>query len=58
MNRGDMVNDPLSGEPASPKSLAKATEQALLHLADMTPDPDRRSALVNQAARARPWATW
>jgi hypothetical protein len=38
--------------------LARATEQALLDLADVTSGRDRRHALLDAAARTRPWSLW
>jgi hypothetical protein len=45
-------------EPPTVPELARATEQALLDLADVTSGRDRRHALLDAAARTRPWSLW
>jgi serine/threonine-protein kinase PknG len=56
--RGETVGRVLGDRPASVPDLAQATEQALLDLADVTSNRDRRHALLDAAARTRPWSLW
>ena len=56
--RGETVGRVLGNRPASVPDLARATEEALLDLADVTSNRDRRHALLDAAARTRPWSLW
>lgn len=56
--RGDQVGSEVAGVETSPASLARGAEEALLDLADATPNPARRHELLDSAARTRPWSLW
>ena len=48
----------MAGCPATAGSWPSAAEEALLDLADATPDAARRHELLDAAARTRPWSVW
>jgi hypothetical protein len=52
------VGSEVAGVPADKGALARGAEDALLSLADATPDADRRHELLDAAARTRPWSVW
>jgi serine/threonine-protein kinase PknG len=54
--RGETVGRVLGDRPPSVPDLARATEEALLDLADVTSNRGRRHALLDAAARTRPWS--
>jgi serine/threonine-protein kinase PknG len=56
--RGESVGNDVGGVPATPADLARGAEQALLSLADATPNAARRHELLDAAARTRPWSVW
>jgi serine/threonine-protein kinase PknG len=56
--RGEPVGNDVGGVPATPTDLARGAEQALLSLADATPNVARRHELLDAAARTRPWSVW
>lgn len=58
IERREPVGATVAGRPADPKSLSAAAADALLELAEATPDADRRHRLLDQAARTRPWSLW
>ncbi len=58
LDRGEQVGPRVGGVEATRAALARAAEAALLDLADATPDPARRHALLDSAARVRPWSLW
>jgi serine/threonine-protein kinase PknG len=57
LHRGEPVDD-IGDVPANPTALARGAERALLDLAAATPDTARRHALLDTAARTRPWSLW
>jgi serine/threonine-protein kinase PknG len=57
-HRGESVGSQVGRLPATAHELAKAAEEALLELADATPDAQRRHELLDAAARTRPWSLW
>ncbi len=58
IGRGEQVGGNVGGIDASPSSLARGAEDALLDLADATPNPTARHELLDAAARTRPWSLW
>jgi hypothetical protein len=58
LRRGESVGASVGGVEARPEALARAAEEALLDLADNTPDAARRHELLDMAARTRPWSVW
>jgi serine/threonine-protein kinase PknG len=58
LGRNEQVGSQVGRVQPMPHELAKAAEQALLELADATPDPARRHELLDAAARTRPWSLW
>jgi serine/threonine-protein kinase PknG len=56
--RGEQVGSEVGGVRADPAALARGAEDALLSLADATPDVGRRHELLDAAARTRPWSVW
>jgi serine/threonine-protein kinase PknG len=58
LRRGETVGASVGGVEARPEALARAAEDALLDLADNTPDAGRRHELLDLAARTRPWSVW
>jgi serine/threonine-protein kinase PknG len=54
--RGETVTSPATGTDPPRSALGEAAEQALLELADATPDVGRRHELLDAAARVRPWS--
>jgi serine/threonine-protein kinase PknG len=56
--RGEQVGAQVAGVPADRGALARGAEDALLSLADATPDASRRHDLLDAAARTRPWSVW
>lgn len=58
LHRGEQVGPQVGRMRSTPGELAKAAEQALLELADATPDPAKRHELLDAAARTRPWSLW
>jgi tetratricopeptide (TPR) repeat protein len=58
LGRSEQVGSQVGRVQPMPHELAKAAEQALLELADATPDPARRHELLDAAARTRPWSLW
>jgi serine/threonine-protein kinase PknG len=56
--RGDQVGNEVAGVESSPSSLARGAEEALLDLADATPNTTQRHELLDTAARTRPWSFW
>jgi serine/threonine-protein kinase PknG len=57
LSRGEQVAD-IGDVRAEPAALARGAEEALLDMAAATPDSDRRHALLDDAARTRPWSLW
>jgi serine/threonine-protein kinase PknG len=57
LSRGESVAD-IGDVPAQPAALARGAEEALLDMAAATPDSHRRHALLDDAARTRPWSLW
>jgi serine/threonine-protein kinase PknG len=55
--RGEQVGA-VGDVPAEPQALARGAEEALLDMAAATPDSGRRHALLDDAARTRPWSVW
>jgi serine/threonine-protein kinase PknG len=53
---GQDIGQTLAGRPVDRTELARAAEAALLELADVTPDAERRHELLDAAARTRPWS--
>ena len=58
LGRGEQVGDQVAGVQPSRQSLARGAEEALLDLADATPNPAQRHQLLDSAARVRPWSLW
>jgi serine/threonine-protein kinase PknG len=58
LRRGEPLSATVAGASADRPSLAKAAEQALLDMADATTDRRRRHAVLDEAARTRPWSFW
>ena len=58
IQRGEQVGGQVGAVDSSPASLSRGAEEALLSLADATPDPARRHELLDAAARTRPWSLW
>jgi serine/threonine-protein kinase PknG len=58
LQRGEKIGGQVGAVDSSPASLSRGAEQALLSLADATPDPARRHELLDAAARTRPWSVW
>ncbi|MGH9211558.1 MAG: protein kinase domain-containing protein [Acidimicrobiales bacterium] len=56
--RREAVGSTVGDRPASASELARAAEDALLDLADATPNVTRRHQLLDRAARTRPWSLW
>ena len=54
--RGEQVGASVGGVDGHRSALGRAAENALLELADATPDPRRRHELLDAAARVRPWS--
>ena len=46
----------LAGHPASVSGVRQGLEAAYRQLAEVTPDPAARTALVDQANAVRPWS--
>jgi tetratricopeptide (TPR) repeat protein len=57
LSRGEQVAD-IGDVRAEPAALARGAEEALLDMAAATPDSNRRHALLDDAARTRPWSVW
>lgn len=66
LERGKEINMPVGNDAQGPATagrsdvirLSRAAEHALLELADLTGDRDRRHALLDLAAQTRPWTFW
>jgi serine/threonine-protein kinase PknG len=56
--RRQQVPATVGDRSTAPSELARAAEDALLDLADATPNVARRHQLLDQAARTRPWSLW
>jgi serine/threonine-protein kinase PknG len=56
--RGEPVGSEVGGLDSSPASLSRGAEEALLDLADATPNAAQRHELLDAAARTRPWSVW
>jgi serine/threonine-protein kinase PknG len=54
--RGDTLGPDVGGRAATSANLADAAEEALLELAEATPDTTRRHELLDSAARTRRWS--
>jgi serine/threonine-protein kinase PknG len=57
LSRGEPVAD-IGDVPAQRAALARGAEEALLDMAAATADSRRRHALLDDAARTRPWSLW
>lgn len=58
LQHGEAIGGTVAGAAVSGPEIARAAEQALLELADVTPNPGRRRQLLDTAARTRPWSWW
>jgi serine/threonine-protein kinase PknG len=58
LQKGQAVGKVLGDGSPTVRDMARAIEDALLDLADVTSNRGRRDALLDTAARTRPWSLW